>query len=30
MLKRKFDKLVASGKGTQLIWLMVISAIALG
>lgn len=30
MLKRNFDRLVASGKGTQLIWLLVISAIALG
>lgn len=29
MLKRKFDKLVSSGKGTQLVWLLVISAVAL-
>lgn len=30
MLKRRIDKLVSSGKGTQLIWLLIISALALG
>lgn len=30
MLKRKIDKLVSSGKGTELIWLLIISTLALG